>query len=178
MTELFQIKFEFDTFEDRLQIRIFEKENNSSCVEYRLWFTRCFVNMFIRAIDRLIEYDLTADMYIFPDAVAAMKKFQNEAAIAKVDFSTSYAADAGNCVFGVNLLLVVTLRTNKKSKGKYVLFLMDKENKSLHLVTGMDLVCQLQKMLFDSVKNAEWDLPLIQSGEKEQKTTGSSGYLI
>ena len=57
-----------------------------------------FVNIFIRAIGRLIEDDLTTDMYIFPDAVAAMKKFQHKAAIAKADFSTSYAADAGNCV--------------------------------------------------------------------------------
>ena len=75
-------------------------------------------------------------------------------------------------------LLVVTLRTHKKSKGKYVLSLLDNENKGLHLATGMDLFCLLQKMLFDFVKNAEWDLPLIQSGEKEQKSTGSSGYLI
>ena len=133
---------------------------------------------FIRAIDRLIEDDLTADMYIFPVAVNVMKKFQHKAAIAKADFSTSYAADVGNCVFGESPLLVATLRTNKKSKGKYVLSLLDKENKGLHLATGMDLVCLLQKMLFDSVKNAECDLPLIQSGEKEQKTTGSSGYLI
>ena len=152
MTELFQIKFEFDTFEDWLQLHIFEKKSNSSCVEYRLWFTRRFVNIFIRAIDRLIEDDLTTDMYIFPDAVAAMKKFQHKAAIAKADFSTSYAADEGNCVFGESQLLVLTLRTNKKSKGKYVLSLLDKENKGLHLATGIDLVCLLQKMIFDSVK--------------------------
>lgn len=67
MTELFQIKFEFDTFEDQLLLRIFEKESNSSCVEYRLWLTLRFVNIFMRVIDRLIEDDLTADMHISPD---------------------------------------------------------------------------------------------------------------
>ena len=178
MTELFQIKFEYNTIEDRLLLRIFEKESNSSCVEYRFWLTRRFVNIFIRAMVRLIEEELTGDVRISPDAIDAMKKFQHEAAISKADFSTSYAADVGNCsFFGEKPLLVVTLRINKKSKGKYILSLLDSENKGVHLAAGMDLVYTLQKMLFDSVNSAEWNKPLLQTGEEVQKTTDPQGYL-
>ena len=76
MVELFQIKFEFNTSEDRLLLCIFEKASSKKCVEYRFWFTRRFVAIFIKAIDKVIDQELAGDMRISPDAIDAMKKFQ------------------------------------------------------------------------------------------------------
>jgi hypothetical protein len=176
--ELFQIKFEFNTVEDRLLLRIFEKESNRPCVEYRLWLTRRFVNLFISGLDRLIEEELAGDMQISPDVIDAMKKFQHEAAISKADFSTSYAADAEKCdVFTERPLLVVMLKINKKAKGNYILSLLNRENIGIHLAAGMDLIYTLKKMLLDSVGRAAWNKPLFQTKEEKVKTTEPPGYI-
>ena len=172
MVELLQIKFEFNTTEDRLLLCIFEKASSKTCAEYRFWFTRRFVAIFIKAIDRLIDQELAGDMQISPDAIGAMKKFQHEAAISKADFSSPFEADNKNCaVFGEKPLLAVTLKINKKSKGKYILSFLDNENKGVHLTAGMDLIYTLHKMIVDSVKSTAWNDPLFRAKTQEIKTT-------
>jgi len=178
MVELFQIKFEFNPVEDRLLLRVFEKEADRLCIEYRLWLTRRFVHIFMKAIDRLIEEELAADMQISRDTVDAVKRFQHEAAISKADFSTSYAAGVEDCsVFSEEPLLVVTLKVNKKSKGRYILSLLDPENKGIHLTTDIDLLYTLQKMLTDTVRSAAWNDPLFKTDDDESEITGISGYI-
>lgn len=178
MAERLQIRFELNATEDRLLLRISEKESPTSCIEYRFWLTRRFVNILLQAIDKLIEDDLAANVQLSPDAIAAMKKFQNEAALAKADFSTSYDANAENCkMFGEEPLLVTTLKIKKKPYGKYVLSLLDRQNFGIHLTAGMDLVHSLQKMLFDSVTNAEWNKPLFLAGEEKSPSNGPSEYM-
>ena len=111
-------------------------------------------------------------MQISPDAIDAMKKFQHEAAISKADFSSTFAADNTNCpVFGEKPLLAVTLKINKKSKGKYILYFLDNENKGVNITAGMDLIYSLQKMIVDSVKSAAWNVPLFKARGQEIKTT-------
>ena len=172
MVELFQIKFEFNTTEDRLLLSIFEKASSKKCVEYRFWFTRRFVAISIKAIDRLIDQELAGDMLISPDAIGAVKKFQHEAVISKADFSSSFAADNTNCsVFGEKPLLAVTLKIHKKSKGKYILSFLDNKNKGVHITASMGLIYSLQKMIVDSVKSAAWNDPLFKARGQEIKTT-------
>jgi hypothetical protein len=178
MVERLQIKFEFNASEDRLLLRISKKEGHTSCVEYRFWLTRRFVEIFIKAIDKLIEDELAKNMQISPDTINVMKKFQHEAALSQADFSTSYDADAENCtVFGDSPLLVTTLKINKMSKGKYVFSLHNDNNLGIRLTAGMDLIHSLQKMLLDSADNAKWNKPLFQTPEVERITMATSKYI-
>lgn len=56
-------------------------------------------------------------MQISPDALEAMKKFQQEAALTKADFSTSYGADAKNCtLISEEPHLVTMLKVQKSLK--------------------------------------------------------------
>ena len=178
MSERFQINFEYIAIEDRLHLRMSEIEIHGGCLEYRFWLTRRFVNVFIRAIDKLIRDELAADMQITADAIDAMKKFQHEAALSKADFFTSYGADTENCkVFGGKSFLVAILKIKKKSKGRYVLSLLNNENIGIHLTAGMDLLHSLQKMLLDSAVNAGWNRSLFQATDEEPETSGPAGYL-
>lgn len=178
MAEKLQIKFEFNTVEDRLLLRISEMESHASCVEYRFWLTRRFVDILIKAINKLIEDELAGDMQVSPDVLEAMKKFQHEAALSKADFSTSYKANAENCkVFGEKIPLVSTLKIKKKSKGKYGLSFLDNENAGIHLTAVIDLIHTLQKMLLDSVHNAGWNQPLFQIKEEQSKAVAPAGYI-
>jgi len=173
-----QIKFEFNTIQDRLLFCVYEKRGHASCVEFRFWLTRRFVNIFMRAIDKVIEDELAADMQLPPDAIGVMKKFQHEAALAKADFSSSYGSDADNCTASGNKpILVSTLKIKKKSKDKYVFSLLNNKNLGIHLTAGMDLVHSLQKMLQDSAKNAEWDKPLFKTAAEDSKEIEPGGYI-
>ena len=170
MAERLQINLEYNTIEDRLLLRISEKENHGGCVEYRFWLTRRFVFVFIKATDKIIEDGLAGDMQVSPDALDAMKKFQQEAALAKADFSTSYGADPGNCtLIGEAPFLVSILKVKKKSKNKYVFSLLTSENAGINIAADINLIHSLRKMLFASVENAGWNQPLSQVTEKDVK---------
>jgi hypothetical protein len=161
MAERLQINFEYNIMEDRLLLRISEKENHGKCLEYRFWLTRRFVFVFIKATEKIIEDGLAADMQISPDALDAMKKFQQEAALAKADFSTSYDADAENCtLMSEEPFLVSILKVKKKSKNKYLLSLLTNEKAGMNIAAGIDLIHTLRKMLLASVKNAGWHQPM------------------
>ena len=171
MVERLQIKIEFDSIEDRLLLRISEGKGRD-CLEYRLWLTRRFVGIFIKTIDKLIEDILLSDMQLSLEALEAMKKFQQEAALAKADFLTSYGGDAKNCaLIGAPPLLVSSLKIKEKTKGRYVFSLLTTKNEGVHLTASMDLIHSLRKMLVDSARNAEWLQPVIRGIGQEEKTT-------
>lgn len=178
MGERVQIKFDYNAGEDRLLLCISERKKHNSCIEYRFWLTRRFVNVFLRAIDKLITDELTADMLVAPEAIAAVKKFQHEAALSKADFSTSYGADAEKCtLFREKSLLVTKLKIKKKSNGKYVLALLNNENMGINLMANMDLIHSLQKMLLDSVGNAAWNQPVFQAADEKSEKHAPDGYV-
>ena len=168
MAERLQINLEYNSNEDRLLLRISQNESNGGCVEYRFWLTRRFVDVFINGIDKIIEIGLASDVQISPDALEAMKKFQQEAALTKADFSTSYDADAQNCtLIGEEPLLVTMLKVKKKSKNKYVLSLVTSENAGINIGADINLIHSLRKLLLSSVKNAGWNQPMSRIAEKE-----------
>jgi len=173
--ERLQINIEYNSIEDRLLLRISGKESDKGCVEYRSWITRRFVNVFIKAIDKLVEDGLAGDMQVSPDALEAMKKFQQEAALAKADFSTSYGADSENCtLIGEVPFLVSILKVKKKSKNKYILSLLTSENAGINITADTDLIHSIRKLLLASVKNAGWNQPFVRAAEEEVKGVGAS----
>lgn len=175
MQERLQFNLEYKTIEDRLLLRISEKESNGRCVEYRFWLTRRFVDIFIRAIDKLVEIGLAGDMQVSPDSLEAMKQFQQEAALTKADFSTVYGADAENCtLIGEEPLLVSILKVKKKSKDKYVLSLVASNNAGINIAADINLIHSIRKMLLSSVKSAGWHQPVFRIAEEEIKA-GKSG---
>jgi hypothetical protein len=161
MAERLQINFEYNAIEDRLLMRVSHQESKGSCVEYRAWFTRRFVNVFTEAIDKLIEDGLAGDMQVSPDALEAMKKFQQEAALAKADFSTSYGIDAESCtLFGEVPFLVSVLKVKKKSKNNYVLSFLTSENAGINITADIDLIHSLRQMLLNSARDTGWNQPM------------------
>jgi len=172
-----QIKIEFNSIEDRLLLRISEGRDKA-CIEYRIWLTRRFVGIFIKAVDKLIDTALASDMFLSPEALEAMKKFQQEAALAKADFSASYEAQAVNCTLvGDPPLLVSKLKIKKKEQGSYVFSFLTSENAGVHLTASMERIYSLRKMFFDSARNAEWIQPLNQKSGQEELTTTQARFL-
>ncbi len=170
-----QINIAYNNVVDRVLLRISEKESQGGCVEYRAWLTRRFVNVFLKAIDKLIEDGLASDMQVSPDSLEAMKKFQQEAALAKADFSTSYRADPENSTLeGEEPLLVSILKIKRKSKNKYVVSLLTNKKAGINITANTDLIHSLRKLLLTSVKSAGWNQPLSRATEEEVKDVETS----
>ena len=175
MSERFQINFEYIAIEDRLHLRIFEIEIHGGCLEYRFWLTRRFVNVFIKAIDKLIEDGLAGDMQILPDALEAMKKFQPESALSKADFSTTYGADTeSRTLINEVPFLVSILKVKKKSKNNYVLSFLTSEKEGINITANIDLIHSLRKMLLASVKKAGWNQPMSHIAKDQAERTEPS----
>jgi hypothetical protein len=174
MASRLQLNLEFNRTEDRLMLRISER-GAEKCVEYRLLLTRRFVKIFLKAIDRLLEDDMSSDMQISPEAMEAMKKFKQEAALAKTDFSTTYDSDTADCVlFDGGPILVSKLQITKKSKSKYRVSLLSEKNVGLNLNTHTDLLHSLRKMLVDAAGRADWRLSLKIENSADNMVSGHS----
>ena len=156
--EQLQINFEYNSVENRLLLHVCEKESHGGCIEYRFWLTRLFTDLIIKAIDKLIEDSLASDIHISPDAIEVMKKFQQEAALAKADFTISYDVDSENCtIIGEEPFLASILKVQKKSKNTYVFSLLANENAGMNITADIDLIHTLRNMLLVSVDNAGWN---------------------
>jgi hypothetical protein len=177
MPERLQIRIEFNAAEDRLLLRISERESNGTCAEYRCWLTRRYANICIRAIERIIDDELANDMQISPDAVEPMRKFQQEAALSKADFFTSFDTGAGDgSRTWQKPLLCSALKVCKKGKGVYVLSFLGSDNGGLHLRTGIELMYTLQKMLLISAAKAAWNEPFLRARSGEAATAETPAF--
>ena len=117
-------------------------------------------------------------MQISPNALEAMKKFQQEAALTKADFSTSYGADAKNCtLISEEPLLVTMLKVQKKSKNKYVLSLVSSKKAGINIGADINLIHSLRKLLLSSIKNAGWNQPMSRVAEEEVQASGPAGLV-
>lgn len=171
-----QINCEFITSEDRLLFKISE-EGAKGCIEYRFWLTRRFLIIFLRAIDNLLEDDSVSEMQVSPEALDAMKKFKEEAALAKADFSTSYEGGSEDCtLFGEEPFLANQLKVRRKSKGKYVMGLFSKDKTGINLSVNIDLAHTLRKLLLNAARKAAWDRPFTD-GDKSLSATAGKGRL-
>ena len=170
MLEKLQINIEYSIFEDRLLMKVSGKEGHGGAVEYRLWFTRRFVGIFMGGTAKIIEDSLAGDAHILPDALEAMKKFQEEAALTKADFSTSYNPDSEELtLMGEIPLLISKMQVKKKSENKYILSFLTIENEGINITADIDLIHTLRKMFFDSFNNAGWNKNLSPAGEEKIK---------
>jgi hypothetical protein len=172
MSGRLQINFEFSSTEDRLMMRISEQVTDR-CVEYRLWLTRRFVIIFLQAIEKLFDDDLSSDLQLSPESVDVMKKFRQDAALAKADFSTSYNGDTTACkVVGEKPLLITKLKVGKKSKGNYIISLLADDNTGVNLTTNIDLVHAIRKMIIGAINRADWEHPLTIENENKEIHAG------
>jgi hypothetical protein len=151
-------------------MRTSEKEEHGSYLEHRFWLTRRFIGIFMHATDKIIADGLAEDVQISPDALEAMKKFQEDAALAKADFSSSYGPDyEDSIIIGEKPLLVSKLKVKKKkAKNKYVFSFLTNENEGINIAADVDLIHNLRKMFFDASGNTGWNKPLF----KVKRATG------
>jgi hypothetical protein len=178
VAERLQINIEYNVAEDRLLMRVAEKEKHGECIEYRCWLTRRFVHVFIKAIDKIIEEGLAADIKVSPETLAAMKKFQQDAALEKADFSTTYEPDKEkSTTIGGAPLLVTTLKVKKDTNNKYRLSFITSENTGLNINANVDLLHSLRKLLVSTIKHAGWNLPVLRT-EAEENMTGEPKGLV
>lgn len=176
MADLVQIRFEYKPAEDRLLLCVTRKGGDTAPMESCCWITRRFVRIFVKAIDRLIADELAGDIRLSPDALEQVKQFQQEAALARADISTSSDAMTPGLTDGMTPLLCSILKITRKSRGKYTLSLLDHKDIGIHLTTGMDLIYTLRKMLLDAAGHAGWHTPLLPSADEESQPIQPARY--
>jgi hypothetical protein len=156
-----QINIEYKVVEDRLLLRFAETESHGTCIEYRYWLTRRFVQVFFDATEKFIEGELAGEMQLSPEALVAMKQFQQDEALAKADFSTSYGADVEKCTtVGDVPLLITTLNIKKSSKNNYRLSFITSEKSAINFDADINLIYTLRRMIAAAVQNAKWNQPI------------------
>jgi hypothetical protein len=165
-----QLNITFSPIEDRLLLRMTTGAADS-LAEYRIWLTRRFVRVFWKTLERILETTAGMDIRVPPTSRDAVLQFQQEAVLAKADFSTPYGAQNAATPLGESPLLVSKIKVGKGPQGKPVLSLQTQEGHGLTMAVTPYLVHSLRKLLADAVKKVEWDLPFSIFSEAGHKET-------
>ena len=148
--------------------------DGDSLSEYRVWLTRRFVRVFWNVLGRVLEADATMDSRVAPDSRHAVMQFQQEAALARTNFSTSYAARGAHTPLGAAPLLVTKIQVRKGPEGKKILSMHAASGQGINIGLNPQLIYSMRKLLADAVKKAEWNLPLSLFSEAAMPETRPS----
>ena len=163
-----QLNITFSPVEDRLLLRM-TTGTGDSLSEFRIWLTRRFVKVLWKTLERILEVTASKDTRVAPDSRNAVMQFQQEAALARADFSTPYGSQGAATPLGEEPLLPSKVQVRKGPQGKPVLCLQTQAGKGVNMAVSPQLVHSLRKLLVDAVKKVEWDLPFAIFPDEPQK---------
>ena len=151
-----QVNISYHKSEDRLLMRI----NTLDGAELRFWLTRAVVTRMLTGLvqsEKVLAAHLPPQIYA-PSVARALEQFDQEATLAKSDFSIPFADNATHYPLGQQPLLVVKLEIAKSE---------DQASFSFDLLSGqkvtikftVDMISNINNLLCDLLKSVDWNLP-------------------
>ncbi len=156
---LHQLNIHFDPVEDRLLLRM-SVAGSAAPAEYRLWLTRRFVSLLWQSLHRTVDNAICADQRVTPAGREAVRRFQQETALAQADFATPYAEQDAVTPLGERPVLISRARIGRSPQGGSVLYLEAAEGPTLHINLNDQMMHAFMKLLADGARNAQWGLHL------------------
>lgn len=167
MTNLSQFDAGYNTKQDRILLRITDKESE----EYRLWLTRRMCRSFLTDFKtRTSSYRITGDSSVAPVAdqqsAVLLADLEQKAAVANRDFSNKFRA-GDSFPLGQEGMVVETINLHPNSKGQGVhgLSLQDADGRGITINVSVDLLNSIFEVIERVVHQADWSLDVPQAGE-------------
>lgn len=198
MSSLQQLNVRFEALDDRLVLSV--RTNDDS--EYSLWLTRRFTKLLLNLLESVVSEGAgsgvpagggdeavsadSSDAGRAPDlesareapAQEAVKAFERESALAKVDFSTEYQATAVNHPLGEEPLLASRIDYRSLENDTLSLTLGVSEAQGVNLVLDRDLQYAVIKLLTDGAVTAEWNLDPSKATDSQPVTFNVSDTVL
>ena len=154
MTQLKQMRLQYDALEDRLLLRV----NTSDQAEYRVWLTRRYVKVLWPVLVKLAESSEQIQLQPQPEAKKAILSFQHEKAIQQADFKTAYQENPTSLPLGETPILVAKVAVKQTPQGKRILCMDPLQGPGIELGLGETMLHSFCKLLADTVQKAGWDM--------------------
>ena len=154
MTQLHQIRLQYDAQEDRRLLRI----STQARQEFRFWLTRRFVKLLWPVLMRLLESHEQVRSQSDSHAKKAVLSFQHQSALDQSDFSTAYREQGLQRPLGEAPVLLAKIQVKSGSGGNQILCLHPLEGQGVELALTQVLLHSLCKLVADTVRTARWDL--------------------
>lgn len=157
MEQLHQMQLTFAPEEDRLLFRV-NTAGGRQRAEFRFWFTRRYAKLLWMALMNMLERRQPREK--FKDEIAQTQALaqEHQKALQQADFQTQYEESAVFPLGEVPILLSrVTLKENER--GEQILCMHPTQGQGLELGLNDQIMHSFCKLLADSAKTAEWDLP-------------------
>ncbi len=159
MSDRTQINLSYNPVEDRLLLRL-SAPSPQGLVEYRMWITRRFTRMMWLALDQVLKDESEANPRVEPRGREMVRRFEEEAALSRADFSTPYEPENPVTPLGPEPMLVVKTHIKKLPDGQRVIIMQDARSRGVNLTVGPALIHSIRKLLSDTADKAGWDLNL------------------
>ncbi len=151
-----QVNISYVPLEDRLLMRI----NTLDGAELRFWLTRAVVARMLTGLvqsEKALATHLSPQIYA-PSVARALEQFDQEATMAKSDFSTQFADNATHYPLGEQPLLVVKLEiTKSKNQASFSFDLLSGQKVTIKFT--VDMISNINNLLCDLLQSVDWNLP-------------------
>lgn len=153
-----QVNISYHQSEDRLLMRV----NTLDGAELRFWLTRAVVARMLTGLaqsEKALATRLAPQIYA-PSVARALEQFDQEASMAKADFTTQFADNATHYPLGEQPLLVVKLEIAKsEDKASFSFDLFSGQKVTINLAAQM--ISNIYSLLCDLLQRVDWNLPAL-----------------
>ncbi len=148
--QIAQVNVTYQREEDRLLLRIRSTEN----LEFRLWLTRRYTQLLLRAIEKML--DTTPAAGLSNERERATRAFEHERFTATADRSTPYEETAQSFPLGEDGALGYRITVHAGTPA--TLELLPREGAGIALPGQKQLLHNLHHLLEQAAGSAEWNL--------------------
>lgn len=169
MAQIQQIQIKFVAAEDRLMLRVSGSDNS----EFRFWLTRRFVKLMWPSVVDSLEATPSMQASVSPIAKKEVLAFEHEKAVTDSDFKTPYNEKPKALPLGTEPILLVKMQIRRNGDGTMVMALAPEQGPGIDLALNAKLLHSLTALIANSVRVAEWGLPLTIGEQNGQSKPGN-----
>ncbi len=157
MAKIRQIQARYDAEQDRILFRV----NRDDQKEFRIWLTRRFLTLILKALNQHVEIDPDVISQMSASGKEEVKAFKREQALEQADFEQAFA-DSEEVDTQASVALAFKLNYSLQKDGLMRLQLLPRQGEGLDLVLTSQISISIIEMLVNAAQKGQWQLAVIQ----------------
>jgi len=159
MAMIRQIQARYDAEQDRILLRVSRDDDK----EFRIWLTRRFLSLILKALNQHLEIDPDISSQTSPSSKEEVKAFKREQALEQADFQQPFADSEESYPIEQTVPVAFKLNYSLLRDGLLRLQLLPRQGEGLDFVLTSQISISFIEMLTAAGVKGQWQLTAISS---------------
>lgn len=164
MAKIRQIQARYDAEQDRILFRV----NRDNEKEFRIWLTRRFLTLILKALNQHVEIDPDVSSQMSDSGKEEVKAFKREQALGQADFEQPFADPEEVDIDEGPIAVAFKLNYSLMKDGLMRLQLLPKKGEGLDLVLTSQISISIIEMLAKAAEKGQWQLAALLAPQADR----------